>query len=72
MSLSSEALGWLPFRAQMLERLFDLARCQAIKRGQAGFQLDLGEIDESGHFKRSILETVDPAPYGIRVGDYFL
>jgi HD-GYP domain-containing protein (c-di-GMP phosphodiesterase class II) len=37
-----------------------------------GVLVDLGEIDESGHFKRSILETVDPAPYGIRVGDYFL
>lgn len=37
-----------------------------------GVLADLGEIDQDGHFKRSILETVDPAPYGIRVGDYFL
>jgi hypothetical protein len=37
-----------------------------------GVLVDLGETDEAGYFKRSILETVDPAPYGIRVGDYFL
>jgi HD-GYP domain-containing protein (c-di-GMP phosphodiesterase class II) len=37
-----------------------------------GVLVDLGETDESGRFKRSILETVDPVPYGIRVGDYFL
>jgi HD-GYP domain-containing protein (c-di-GMP phosphodiesterase class II) len=37
-----------------------------------GVLVDLGETDEEGGFKRSILETVDPVPYGIRVGDYFL
>jgi hypothetical protein len=37
-----------------------------------GVLVDLAEADESGRFKRSILETVDPVPYGIRVGDYFL
>ena len=37
-----------------------------------GVLVDLGETDEEGRFRRSILEIVDPAPYGIRVGDYFL
>jgi HD-GYP domain-containing protein (c-di-GMP phosphodiesterase class II) len=37
-----------------------------------GILVDLGERDEAGNFKRSILETVDPEPFGIRVGDYFL
>jgi HD-GYP domain-containing protein (c-di-GMP phosphodiesterase class II) len=37
-----------------------------------GVLVDLGETDEDGKFKRSILEIVDPVPYGIRVGDYFL
>ncbi len=37
-----------------------------------GVLTDLGETDEAGNFTRSILETVDPAPYGIRVGDYFI
>lgn len=37
-----------------------------------GTLVDLGETDASGNFRRSILETVDPAPFGIRVGDYFL
>jgi HD-GYP domain-containing protein (c-di-GMP phosphodiesterase class II) len=37
-----------------------------------GVLVDLGEAAGDGTFKRSILETVDPGPYGIRVGDYFL
>ncbi|MFI5233193.1 MAG: HD-GYP domain-containing protein [Gemmatimonadales bacterium] len=37
-----------------------------------GVLADLGEPDDAGAFRRSILETIDPAPYGIRVGDYFL
>jgi HD-GYP domain-containing protein (c-di-GMP phosphodiesterase class II) len=37
-----------------------------------GVLVDLAETDEAGGFKRSILETVDPLKYGIRVGDYFL
>ena len=36
-----------------------------------GVLADLGERGESGDFKRSILETVDPTPYGIRVGGLF-
>jgi signal peptidase I len=37
-----------------------------------GILTDLGETGDNGAFKRSILEVVDPEPYGIRVGDYFL
>jgi HD-GYP domain-containing protein (c-di-GMP phosphodiesterase class II) len=37
-----------------------------------GVLVDLGERDEAGNFTRSILETVEPEPFGIRVGDYFL
>jgi hypothetical protein len=37
-----------------------------------GELVDLGETDAAGAYKRSILEMVDPEPYGIRVGDYFL
>jgi HD-GYP domain-containing protein (c-di-GMP phosphodiesterase class II) len=37
-----------------------------------GTLVDLGERDDAGKFKRSILETVDPELFGIRVGDYFL
>jgi HD-GYP domain-containing protein (c-di-GMP phosphodiesterase class II) len=37
-----------------------------------GVLVDLAETAEDGSFKRSILETVDPLKFGIRVGDYFL
>ncbi len=37
-----------------------------------GELVDLGETDASGAFRRSIIETIDPDVYGIRVGDYFL
>lgn len=33
---------------------------------------DLGERDEAGVFRRTIIKTADPERYGIRVGDYFL
>lgn len=33
---------------------------------------DLAEQDESGTPKKTIIKTVDPDRYGIRVGDYFL
>ncbi len=33
---------------------------------------DLAEQDESGTPRKSIIKTVDPERYGIRVGDYFL
>jgi hypothetical protein len=33
---------------------------------------DLADQDESGKSKKSIIKTVDPERYGIRVGDYFL
>jgi HD-GYP domain-containing protein (c-di-GMP phosphodiesterase class II) len=37
-----------------------------------GVPADLGEVGADGRFVRSVLETIDPETYGIRVGDYFL
>jgi HD-GYP domain-containing protein (c-di-GMP phosphodiesterase class II) len=37
-----------------------------------GELVDLGETDATGAFKRTIVETIDPDRYGVRVGDYFL
>lgn len=37
-----------------------------------GILVDLGEKNEQGRYRRTILATVDPARYGINVGDYFI
>ena len=37
-----------------------------------GTQIDLGEKDESGSYRRSIVKVTNPARYGITVGDYFV
>ncbi|HSC59532.1 MAG TPA: HD-GYP domain-containing protein [Gemmatimonadales bacterium] len=37
-----------------------------------GQQVDLGEIDEAGHFRRSIVKVTSPDRYGLTVGDYFV
>ena len=37
-----------------------------------GTQIDLGEKDESGAYRRSIVKVTNAARYGITVGDYFV
>lgn len=37
-----------------------------------GYLLDLAERDGGGNFVRSIINTADPARYGIRISDYFV
>lgn len=37
-----------------------------------GQQVDLGELDDAGHFRRSIVKVTSPDRYGLTVGDYFV
>ncbi|MFI5235263.1 MAG: HD-GYP domain-containing protein [Gemmatimonadales bacterium] len=37
-----------------------------------GQQVDLGERDEAGHYRRSIVKVTSPDRYGLTVGDYFV
>ena len=37
-----------------------------------GVPADLGDVDATGRFRRSIVDTLDGEQYGIRVGDYFI
>lgn len=37
-----------------------------------GQQVDLGEQDETGNFRRSIVKVTSPDRYGLTVGDYFV
>ena len=37
-----------------------------------GELVDLGELDEAGNYRRTIIKTADPDRYGIRIGDYFI
>lgn len=37
-----------------------------------GQQVDLGELDAAGHFRRSIVKVTSPDRYGLTVGDYFV
>jgi len=33
--------------------------------------VDLGEVDEGGEYRRSIVKVTDPDRYGLTVSDYF-
>jgi hypothetical protein len=37
-----------------------------------GDLVSLGERDDAGNFRRTIIKTANPERYGIRVGDYFI
>ena len=37
-----------------------------------GIEIDLGEKDQSGAYRRSIVKVTNPSRYGITVGDYFV